>query len=48
VSQAKILLVDDDVELLDMLRSYLARDGFDVIVESDAAAGVSAVVSGGC
>jgi two-component system OmpR family response regulator/two-component system response regulator CpxR len=46
VSQAKILLVDDDVELLDMLRTYLARDGFDVIVESDAEAGVAAALAG--
>ena len=47
MSQAKILLVDDDVEFVDMLRTYLEREGFDVIVESDAAAGVSAAVSGG-
>src|SRR3982751_2010091 len=46
VSQAKILLVDDDVELLDMLRTYLSRDGFDVIVESDAEAGVAAALAG--
>ena len=46
MSQSKILLVDDDVELLDMLRTYLARDGFDVIVESDAEAGVAAALSG--
>jgi DNA-binding response OmpR family regulator len=46
VSQSKILLVDDDVELLDMLRTYLARDGFDVIVESDAEAGVAAALAG--
>ena len=48
VSQSKILLVDDDVELLDMLRTYLARDGFDVIVESDAEAGVAAALAGDC
>src|SRR5205085_2559359 len=46
VSQAKILLVDDDVELLDMLRTYLARDGFDVTVESDAEAGAAAALAG--
>jgi two-component system OmpR family response regulator/two-component system response regulator CpxR len=48
VSQPKILLVDDDVELLDLLRAYLARDGFDVTVESDAEAGVTAAVAGDC
>ena len=46
MSQSKILLVDDDEELLDMLRTYLARDGFDVVVESDAEAGVVAAVAG--
>jgi DNA-binding response OmpR family regulator len=32
VTAPKILLVDDDVELLDMLKTYMERDGFEVAV----------------
>jgi two-component system, OmpR family, response regulator len=46
VTAAKILLVDDDVELLDMLGTYLAREGFDVDVATDSEAGVAAALSG--
>lgn len=42
----KILLVDDDAELLDMLGAYLERDGFDVRAVTDAQAGVAAALSG--
>ena len=33
---ASILLVDDDVELVDMLKEYLEREGFTVAVAHDA------------
>jgi two-component system, OmpR family, response regulator len=46
VTQAKILLVDDDVELLDMLKSYIEEEGLEVDVTSDADAGVAAALSG--
>jgi len=46
VTAAKILLVDDDVELLDMLKTYMEREGFAVAVASDADAGVDAALSG--
>ena len=42
----KLLLVDDDVELLDMLKTYLEREGFEVTVNNDAEAGVSSALSG--
>jgi DNA-binding response OmpR family regulator len=37
---SKILLVDDDVELVDMLREYLEQEGFDVAVAHDGEQGV--------
>jgi two-component system OmpR family response regulator len=46
VSAAQILLVDDDVELLDMLKTYMEREGFAVTVAADAEAGVRAALSG--
>jgi len=48
VTAPKILLVDDDVELLDMLKTYLEREGFEVAVATDAEAGVAAALSGSC
>jgi len=47
VTTAKILLVDDDVELLDMLQTYLEREGFAVTTANAAATGVAAALSGG-
>lgn len=41
-----MLLVDDDIELIELLRDYLERDGFAVAVAHDGAAGVAAVLSG--
>lgn len=41
----KILLVDDDVELISLLREYLERDGFDVNVAHDADSGVREVAT---
>jgi len=46
VTTARILLIDDDVELLDMLKSYLEREEFAVTTTNIAATGVAAAVSG--
>lgn len=43
---AKVLLVDDDVELIEMLRDYLERDGFAVDALNDGSTAVSAALSG--
>ncbi|KZE87222.1 response regulator transcription factor [Chromobacterium subtsugae] len=41
-----VLLVDDDIELLELLRDYLAREGFAVSCAHDGPAGVAAALSG--
>jgi two-component system OmpR family response regulator/two-component system response regulator CpxR len=46
VTTARILLIDDDVELLDMLKSYLEREEFAVTTTNIAMTGVAAAVSG--
>jgi two-component system OmpR family response regulator len=46
VSIARILLIDDDVELLDMLESYLEREELAVTVTNAAATGMTAALSG--
>jgi DNA-binding response OmpR family regulator len=43
----RILLVDDDVELSDLLREYLQREGFDTDAVHDGAAGIERVLEGG-
>jgi len=43
---ARILLVDDDVELAGMLRDYLVRDGFEVLAVPDGESGVTEALSG--
>lgn len=43
---AHVLLVDDDIELLELLRDYLTRDGFDVTCAHDGPAGVTGALSG--
>ena len=43
---AKVLLVDDDVELIEMLRDYLQRDGFAVDAVHDGTSAVAAALSG--
>lgn len=43
---AKVLLVDDDVELIEMLRDYLQRDGFAVDAVHDGASAIVAALSG--
>ncbi len=42
----KVLLVDDDRELAELLRDYLARDGFVVECAHDGQAGAQAALSG--
>jgi len=46
-SMPRILLVDDDAELLAMLREYLAPEGFEVLTAADGEAGVQRAVAGG-
>ena len=43
---AKVLLVDDDRELAELLRDYLERDGFLVECTHDGGSGVDAALSG--
>ena len=43
--KARILLVDDDIELVELLRDYLEREGFDVETAHDGDAGVTAALS---
>lgn len=43
---SRVLLVDDDVELTELLRDYLERDGFVVEAVHDGVAGVIAALSG--
>ena len=42
---ARILLVDDDAELTELLRDYLEREGFAVRAAHDGATGVTAALS---
>ncbi|BAO28307.1 response regulator transcription factor [Sulfuritalea hydrogenivorans] len=42
-----VLLVDDDVELVELLRDYLEREGFTVAAAHDGATGAAAAMSGG-
>jgi two-component system OmpR family response regulator len=46
VTTARILLIDDDVELLDMLKTYLEREEFAVTTANVAATGVAQSLSG--
>jgi two-component system OmpR family response regulator/two-component system response regulator CpxR len=43
---ARVLLVDDDRELVEMLHDYLTREGFDVDIRYDGRQGVDAALSG--
>ena len=43
---SKVLLVDDDVELVSMLSEYLQQEGFETHVEHDGEGGVAAALSG--
>lgn len=42
----KILLVDDDVELVEMIRDYLVREGFEVEMVHDGESGVREALGG--
>jgi DNA-binding response OmpR family regulator len=42
---ASVLLIDDDIELVEMLRDYLVRDGFSVDVVHEGEAGIEVVNS---
>lgn len=42
----KILMIDDDVELVEMVRDYLTREGFEVAVVHDGETGVREALSG--
>jgi two-component system OmpR family response regulator/two-component system response regulator CpxR len=42
---ARVLLVDDDIELIELLRDYLEREGFAVDAAYNGAAGVSSALS---
>ena len=43
---AKVLLVDDDIELGVMIKEYLEREGFEVVVMGDGETGVAEALSG--
>lgn len=43
---ASVLLVDDDIELLELLRDYLTREGFSVTCAHDGSTGVAEALSG--
>lgn len=42
----RVLLVDDDVELVELLRDYLEREGFAIAAAHDGPAGVAEALSG--
>jgi two-component system, OmpR family, response regulator len=42
----RILLIDDDVELVEMVRDYLTQEGFDVTMVHDGKSGVREALSG--
>ena len=42
----RVLLIDDDAELLDMLKEYLEQDGFSVGIANDGDSGINAALSG--
>jgi two-component system, OmpR family, response regulator len=44
----KILLIDDDVELVEMIRDYLTQEGFEVVVRHDGEIGVREALKGLC
>jgi two-component system OmpR family response regulator/two-component system response regulator CpxR len=45
-SRPRVLLVDDDKELLELLCDYLAKEGFEVACAFDGEAGIDAALSG--
>ena len=45
-TKPNVLLVDDDIELVDMFRDYLERDGFNVTCCHDGLSGAEAALTG--
>jgi two-component system OmpR family response regulator/two-component system response regulator CpxR len=45
--EIRVLLIDDDAELVELLRDYLTRERFTVAFAYDGATGVAAALSGG-
>jgi len=45
-AMTKVLLVDDDAELVELLKQYLVREGFDVTAVGDGESGVREALSG--
>ena len=45
-ANAKLLLIDDDIELCELLVEYLATEGFNVFAVHDGEAGVDEALSG--
>jgi DNA-binding response OmpR family regulator len=46
LQQPRILVVDDEVPILDLVRGYLEREGFEVATAADGPAGLAAVRAG--
>ena len=42
----RILVIDDDVELTELLREFLRKEGYDIAVAHDGPTGVQAALSG--
>ncbi len=45
-AMSKVLLIDDDIELVGMFQEYLEQEGFEVKAEYDGAAGAAAALTG--
>lgn len=45
---AKVLLIDDDLELVEMLKEYLEQNGYQVLVAHDGEEGLQLTLAGGC
>lgn len=45
---AKVLLIDDDVELVEMLKEYLEQDGYEVLVAHDGEEGLQLALGSEC
>ncbi|MFC1609132.1 response regulator transcription factor [Patescibacteria group bacterium] len=44
MDKKKILIVEDDIELKDMLKEFLVEEGFDVVSASDGESGVQSTI----
>jgi len=47
MEKTRILVIDDDTELCELLSDYLGQEGFDVEAEHDAEAGLAQALAGG-